>query len=178
MDRLAKGIAAPLGILASISTIVMMLGISADVIYRNLMGESIAGVLELSETALVAAIFFGLAYAGTSGSHVAVDLLTSRLPEAAARACLLVAWLLSFVVLGWLAYATFGRAITSTEQNEIRMGLVNWPLWPARWFIVVGFAALMAVAAANVIRLATKRPLLGEEDGAEPDRTAPSGTER
>lgn len=170
MDRVATMIATPLGVLASISTIVMMLGISTDVAYRNLAGESIPGVLELSETALVATIFFGLAYAGTSNAHVAVDLLTSRLPEAAARVCLLVAWLLACVILGWLAYATFERAMTSFGQNETRMGLVNWPLWPARWFIVVGFVALAVVAVVNVVRVATKRPLLGEEDeGTGPD---------
>lgn len=177
MDRLAKAIATPLGILASISTIVMMLGVSADVAYRNIRGESISGVLELSETALVATIFFGLAYAGTSGAHVSVDLATSRMPKPLARLSLLTAWLLSCVILVWLVYATFGRALTSFERNEIRMGLVNWPLWPARWFIVVGFAALTVVAVANVLRLLRNRPLLGEEDPAAEADAARSGTE-
>ncbi|RNL85314.1 TRAP transporter small permease [Halostreptopolyspora alba] len=164
MDRIAKAIATPLGILASISTIVMMVGISADVVYRNVQGESLSGVLELSETALVAAVFFGMAYAATSGAHISVDLLTSRLPEPVARGCLVVAWVLSCVILTWLCYATFGRAMDSFERGEVRMGLVEWPLWPARWFIVVGLAALLVVSLVNVVRLLTGRSLMGEAE--------------
>ncbi|MBB4929576.1 TRAP-type C4-dicarboxylate transport system permease small subunit [Lipingzhangella halophila] len=174
MDRIARAIAAPLGILASISTIVMMLGISADVAYRNIAGESIAGVLELTESALVATVFFGLAYAGTSGTHIAVDLLTSRLPEKAARGLMLLAWVLGCVILGWLVYASFGQAVDSFERNELRMGLVSWPLWPARWFVVVGFAALLLVAMVNVARLLTGRPLMGDPNGEAGSGDAPT----
>lgn len=85
MEKVAERIAIPLGILASASTIVMMLGISADVVYRNVAGRSIPGVLELTESALVATVFFGLAYAGTSGSHIAVDLLVRRFPRRVAQ---------------------------------------------------------------------------------------------
>lgn len=163
LDRITKAVATPLGVLASLSTIVMMLGISAEVVYRNLKGRSIPGVLELSETALVATVFLGLAYAGVTGSHIAVDLLISRLPARLAHGVVLVSWTLSSVTLAWLTYASFGRATDSLERGEVRMGLVNWPLWPARWFIVIGFAALLLVALVNIVHLLRGRPLLGDE---------------
>lgn len=164
MDKLAESISVPLGILASVSTIVMMLGISAEVAYRNIQGRSIPGVLELSESALVATVFFGLAYAGTSGSHIAVDLLVTRLPRQVAKWTMGTAWALSVAVLGWLTYASLERALDSVSRGEARMGLVSWPLWPARWVIVVGFAAFLLVALTNLVRLLRGRQAMGEGD--------------
>lgn len=164
MDKLAESISVPLGILASVSTIVMMLGISAEVAYRNIQGRSIPGVLELSESALVATVFFGLAYAGTSGSHIAVDLLVTRLPRQVAKWTMVTAWALSVAVLGWLTYASLERALDSVSRGEARMGLVSWPLWPARWVIVVGFAAFLLVALTNLVRLLRGRQAMGEGD--------------
>lgn len=164
MEKLAERIAQPLGVLASVSTIVMMLGISADVLYRNTAGRSIPGVLELSESALVATVFFGLAYAGTSGSHIAVDLLVSRLPRVVAQWTMVLAWVLSAGMLGWLVYAGFQRAMDSLERGETRMGLVNWPLWPARWIIVLGFTAFLLVALVNIVRLVRGQLPMGEEE--------------
>lgn len=164
MDKLAESISVPLGILASVSTIVMMLGISAEVAYRNIQGRSIPGVLELSESALVATVFFGLAYAGTSGSHIAVDLLVTRLPRQVAKWTMVTAWALSVAVLGWLTYASLERAMDSVSRGEARMGLVSWPLWPARWVIVIGFAAFLLVALTNLVRLLRGRQAMGEGD--------------
>lgn len=163
MDKVARAIATPLGILASISTIIMMVGICAEVVYRNVQGRSIPGVLELSESALVATVFFGLAYAGTTGSHIAVDLLVSRLPKRVAQSLMVVAWVLSAAVLAWLTTANIARATSSLERGEIRMGLVNWPLWPARWFIVIGLAAFCVVALANIVNLVRGAAPMGGE---------------
>ncbi|PFG39827.1 TRAP-type C4-dicarboxylate transport system permease small subunit [Georgenia soli] len=167
MEKTAESIATPLGVLASISTIVMMLGISADVVYRNIQGETLAGVLELSESALVATVFFGLAYASINGSHIAVDLLVTRLPRRVAQWTMFVTWLLSAAVLAWLTYASVGRATDSLARSEARMGLVSWPLWPARWFIVIGFAAFLVVAITNIVRLLRGRMPMGEEEGIQ-----------
>lgn len=164
MEKMAERISNPLGILASASTIILMIGISADVVYRNVWGRSIPGVLELSESALVATVFFGLAYAGTSGSHVAVDLLVTRLPRRVALWTTLCAWVLGAGILVWLTYASFLRAVGSLERGEVRMGLVSWPLWPARWFIVIGFAAFLLVAVVNIMLLVRGKQLMGEGD--------------
>lgn len=164
LAKIPRVVAVPLGILASLSTIVMMLGVSAEVIYRNISGKSIPGVLELSESALVATVFLGLAYAGVTGSHIAVDLLVDRLPAALARVLVAIAWILSAGTLMWFTYATFTRATAAFAKGESRMGLLEWPLWPARWIIVIGFVAFLLIAIANVVRLLTGRPLLGESE--------------
>lgn len=161
MKRFVLGTSSFLGVLATLATVTMMVAITVDVIARGVSGASIPGVLELGETVLVAAVFLGLAHTGATNGHIAVDLVTDRLPRRASRWVVAFGWSSTAVILLWLAYATGVRALESTEKNESRMGLVNWPLWPARWLIVVGLVAMLLVAVVNVARLVRGKEVLG-----------------
>ncbi|MDO5701270.1 MAG: TRAP transporter small permease [Bowdeniella nasicola] len=147
--------------LATLATLVMMIAIAIDVVFRLVNSRSVPGVLELSETALVAAVYLGLAYTGVTNSHIAVDLLTERLPERICRWVLTAAWAGSTFILGWMLYATTMRAYASFIAGEERMGLVAWPIWPGRWIIVIGLAAMFLVSAVNFVRTALGREVLG-----------------
>lgn len=152
MERIVNSISSVLGVIATFATVVMMVGIAIDVFYRAFYDKSVPGVLELSETALVTAVFLGMAYTGATNSHIQIDLLTERLPATARRVVVAIAWILTTLFLGWATYSTALRGLKSTAENEIRMGLVNWPLYPARWMIVIGFGAMTLVALVNMIR--------------------------
>ncbi|WP_413544154.1 TRAP transporter small permease [Citricoccus nitrophenolicus] len=171
LRRIASVITVPLGALASLSTIAIMVAITVDVVVRNLGGRSVPGLLEMSESALVATVFLGLAYAGATNAHVAVDLLTAALRPAVARVLIGIAWLGAVAVSVWFVVATLQRALQSTAANELRQGLVDWPVWPARWLIVIGFAAFLLVAVINVVLIVRGQPLLGEDD-VDPDLAA------
>lgn len=168
MEKIIKQISSFLGVLATLATLILMVAIAADVFFRTTYGSSVPGILELSETALVAAVFLGLAYTGATNSHIGVDLLTERLPAHIARWVIFTAWALSSIFLGWLFWATLDRAIESTDRMEARTGLINWPLWPSRWMIVVGVLAMLVVALMNTIRTARGDEVLGV-DPAMPD---------
>lgn len=154
----------PLGALGSISTVVMMIAITADVVSRNITDRSVPGLLELSGTLLVATVFLGLSYAGVANAHVSVDLITSRFPVAVSRRLAGLMWLLGAGMTGWFIYATAKRALASFEMREISVGLVDWPLWPARWIIVIGLVAFLLVALANGYLGLRGEPLLGEDE--------------
>ena len=164
MEKAVKSMSSILGVLATLATLLMMIGIAVDVVFRTLYDRSMPGILELSEAALVAAVFLGLAYTGATNSHIAVDLLTERLPEKVARWVIATAWLLTSVILVWMIYATTSRAIESTERGEVRTGLVNWPIWPSRWVIVVGLVAMLIVAVLNTVRLVLGKEVLGVDE--------------
>lgn len=166
MNRFVIWLSSVLGILATIATLTMMIAIIVDVAARAITGASVPGLFELGETVLVAAVFLGMAYTGATNGHIAVDLLTERLSPAFSRILVLIGWALTAAILIWLIYATGLRALASTESNEMRMGLVNWPIWPGRWLIVVGLAAMLLVSVVNVIRLARHQEVLGYEEAA------------
>ncbi|WP_344684647.1 MULTISPECIES: TRAP transporter small permease [Actinomycetes] len=145
-----------------------MVATTADVINRNVAGRSVAGLLEMSESALVACVFLGLAYAGATNAHVSVDLLTSKLPLGAARRLAGVVWTASATMVVWLLVATTERAIQSTEIGEIQAGMMDWPVWPARWLIVVGYLSFLIIALINAYLSFRNEPLLGEDDEPDP----------
>lgn len=163
MEKSIKAIASTLGILATLATLVMMVSIAIDVFFRLLYDRSVPGVLEISETALVTAVFLGLSYTGVTNSHIAVDLLTERLSKPVLRWVLAAAWTLSTAFLLWILWATLTRAISSLAYGETRMGLVAWPIWPARWIIVIGLAAMLLVSIANLARTIMGNEVLGAE---------------
>lgn len=163
LRRIAYWLSAPLGAIASLATLAVMVAIVIDVISRNITGKSVPGLLEMSESALVAAVFLGLAYAGTTNSHVAVDILTSHINQTVARVLITLMWLAGIIVTTWFLISSTNRAIESFQRSESRTGLVDWPIWPARWIIVIGFAAFLIIALINVILLLRKEPILGED---------------
>lgn len=153
-----------LGVLATLATVAMMVAIVTDVASRAIAGKSVPGLIEFSETALVAAVFLGLAYTGATNGHIAVDLLTERLPKRVSLWLIAFGWVMAVIVIVWMIYGSVFRAIDSYKTNESRMGLVNWSLWPARWIIVVGLTAMLLVAIVNVVRTVSGREVLGHTD--------------
>lgn len=182
MQRAIIGLSRVFAIISALSVVVLMLSITADVVVRTITQASLPGMIELAESCLVVAVFFGLALAGVRGEHVAVTLLADRLSATWNKAFNLVVWIVSTIFLAWMLFATIERAIDATEQGEERFGLVQWPLWPLRWIIVVGFAALLLVAIVNMVRTITRRDPLGagselalaleQEQAAETDSAA------
>jgi TRAP-type C4-dicarboxylate transport system permease small subunit len=163
MEKISTFCASILGVAATLSTVLVMITIVLEVLWRNLVGESLPGVLELSETCLVFAIFLGLASAGVNYEHIAVNLVTDRLPRRVSGPVRFVIWVLVTFILLWLVIASADRAIDSTVASEVRTGIINWALWPSRWAIVIGLGAMLIVSLTNVVRATKGRIPMGAD---------------
>lgn len=166
MERVTVAASRVLAILSALSIVVLMLAIAADVTVRFISKASLPGMLEVAETSLVVAVFFGIAWAGVQGEHVAVTLVTDRLSARANALINVGVWGMSSLFLGWMFYATSTKALDATVNLEERFGLVRWPLYPARWVIALGIAAFLLVAVLNFVRALRGRPVLGEDSTA------------
>lgn len=168
MERLVVAVSRVLGILSALSIVVVMLAIAADVTMRFISKSSFPGMLELAESSLVVAVFFGLGWAAVNGEHVAVTLLTDRMGARPNAVINIIVWAVSSAFLGWMLYATVHRALDATAKLEERFGLVRWPLYPFRWVIALGVAVFLLVALLNLMRAVRGRPVLGDEDAGDP----------
>src|SRR5699024_10440129 len=180
MEKLIRGIARMLAVLSAVAIVIMVIAIAVDVFVRNATGASLPGMIEIAETAMVTAVAFGLAWAGVHGEHVAVTLLTDRFSAKWAKitnifVCALVLfytaylffWVLVFFYTAWLSYANVLNAIQSTQAGEIRFGLVQWPMYPMRWVLTLGFISLLLVALVNLYRCLTNKEPMGFSDEVE-----------
>jgi len=160
MERFVRGLARVMAVISALAIVVLMFAIIADVTSRFFTGRTVPAMLEISESALVVSIFFGLAWAGVTGAHVAVTLLSDRLGPGANRIFEVAVWTLGSVLTTWFIYGSIIRAISATRLNEIRMGLVQWSMWPLRWVIVAGFVAFLLVCLVNLVRALRGRAVL------------------
>jgi TRAP-type C4-dicarboxylate transport system permease small subunit len=152
MEKLIRGMARTLAVLSAASIVVMVIAISIDVFVRNATGGSLAGMIEIAETAMVTSVAFGLAWAGVNGEHVAVTLLTDRFGPRLTRVIHIFVWILTAFYTAWLSYANILHSIDATQLGEVRFGLVQWPMYPMRWVLTLGFISLFLVALVNIYR--------------------------
>lgn len=169
MERIVRTVSRVMAILAAMSIFLLMLAIVVDVSVRSFTNASLPGMVEIAESSLIVAVFFGLAWAGVEGQHVAVTLLSDRLGAKVNHVFDFIVWSLVSLTMLWLVWATTDRAVSATQSHEVRFGLLEWPLYPLRWVIVVGFAALLLVAVTNLFRvLRGESPFLAVNDDAAP----------
>lgn len=167
LEKSVRILSRVLAVLSAASIVAMVLAVATDVVVRNATGASLRGMVEIAETSLVISVFFGLAWAGVKGEHVSVTLLVDRFNAAWTRITQIFVWTLSSGFLVWLLYATTMRAIDSTSMQEQRFGLVRWPLYPLRWVIVIGVAALLLVTLLNLLRTIAGKSALGPDSELE-----------
>lgn len=129
-----------LALLAVSCIVFVLLAVTADVTRRALIGESIGGVVEISEVMMVVIVFLGLGYTESRSGHVSMTLLIRKLSSRSAAIVNSFGLLVVLIIVAWMVWVTGDRALESVAAGEYRFGLVRVPVWPARIAIVVGLA--------------------------------------
>lgn len=109
-----------------------------DVIGTVLLGYPIAGTYEATETLLVLSVFLALGFVHQERAHIAVDLFYWRMGTRSRWAIdvlTLVAMAYYFAVIAWEGWI---KALESWQTGEYSVGLVQFPIYPARFALVVG----------------------------------------
>jgi TRAP-type mannitol/chloroaromatic compound transport system permease small subunit len=162
MRRFIDQVSSLLAVAGALAGVVLMFGITADVANRFLTGGSVRGLLELMETTMVFIVFLGTAYAEQTGTHVRMTLVTSVVPVRLAAAMRLIGMVGATLLVFWMTWQTALRGVESFTRGETQMGLMQWPLWPARLVIPLGllFLALQLAfrCADSVTALRTGEP--------------------
>ena len=117
------------GLSTAISVLFLTFGITISVAARALGLGTIDWMLEASEYALLVLTFLGAPWALRRGAHVKVDVITSSMPPALARACEIIANLLglavSVVLFGW----GFKTGLLSERANSVIYKVLIFPEW-------------------------------------------------
>lgn len=119
--------------LACLIVLAIMAMIVIEVVYRYLLNDPIAWVLDVTIYMLVFVFFLALAPALESGSHIEVDLFDPLIPAAARKAQQVVGkslTLLFAVIFFWFVFAYYREIVDNDEMSftilPIRLALVYW----------------------------------------------------
>ena len=135
--------------------LVLLMGYTVlDVVMRYVFNKPFSGSLEITEFAMSAIVFLGIAYCGWLGGHVAVDILDRPLENPRLRFIPVLLTLVSallFVAMAWLGAI---EALTSTQRIS---NMMRWPHWPFQLTVAFGSAMYAAVLLVQTARLLRKK---------------------
>jgi len=115
----------------------LMLITSVDVVGRDLFGYPIPGTVELSQYMLAVFILLGLAFSQQVKAHVAISLVTSRLPQRAQLLLSIIATLLCLFISCILVWQGW---MVGVEERAVS-DMLRVPQYPFR--LIVSVAALL-----------------------------------
>jgi TRAP-type transport system small permease protein len=124
---------------AAVATLVVMLAMTADAVSRKIHG-SLPGAYNTSLALLALIMFLPQGYAQIRRSHVSIDLITSHFNPKIQSVLMIAATVLGVALFGMLTWGSCQRAWQSTVIREVWIGVYDYPAWPFRWFIPLGFA--------------------------------------
>lgn len=150
-DRVAQWLAAAGVALLMLMTLVLM----ADISTRKTLNFAILGTIDLTQLAVMLAVFFALPLAFLHESHVNVDFFTSRLPPRALAALNCATALLSTALLIAIVWYSFGQARIQYAQGDksMTLGIPMLVYWvPMLIGSALSVAATLLIAAREAVR--------------------------
>jgi TRAP-type C4-dicarboxylate transport system permease small subunit len=147
----------------------MMLHVSLDVISKYVWSQPIVGTLEtVSSYYMVALLFLPLAEVSRRCQHIRVEVFTSWLAPRPLAACVAIGLAICAAYGGMMAWRGGVEAMRMTAIREAwETALWDMEVWPARWFVPIGCAAMSLVFVMQALErawfAASGSPLSSEE---------------
>jgi len=148
LERLALGVLLVGG--AGMLT-AMFLG-AGDVVGTQFLGSPVPGAKEITESTMVLIVFGALAYAQIRSKHIRVELVYTHMGARVRAGMDVLADMAALTFFGLLLWQAIGEAMLSSRIGEAAHGLLRFPLYPARWIIVVGTVLLLAQLVLDLLR--------------------------
>lgn len=143
LTRVVKNMALLLLILGGTGTLGCMFLGTGDVLGTQFAGWPIPGAKELTESTMVLIVFGALAYAQIRRSHIRVELVYTHVNPRTRAIMDVITVLAALVFFSLLFWQGVGEAIQSWRIQEADVGLIRFPLYPARTVLVLGTALLI-----------------------------------
>jgi len=133
--------------------IVMMLHVCADVAGKYV-SRPIYGTIEVvSAYYMVAAVFLPLAYVSARDRHIVVELFTRNLKGRRLTRWQGAVGIVTFAYVALMAWMTLEEAIERTVGREVWESSGSFIyVYPSRWMLPAGCAAMAAVVLVKLIR--------------------------
>ena len=146
-------------VVTSVIFCLMMAAVTAQIIMRDVFNNPLLWSEEFARYVYVWLVFIGSAYCVTQEKHVAVTLLTDRLPVCVQKAMKIICNLL---IAGALVYMLPHAAAYAAKQSSLFSGCMQIPMSLVFSAVPVGYALIVFHMLAQIVLILTKK---GEEAG-------------
>jgi len=136
--------------------IMLLMGYTVlDVVLRYVFNRPFSGSLELTEFAMSAIVFLGIAYCGWRGGHVAVDILERPLEHPHLRFIPVILTFIGAMLFAAIAWLSAAEALSSMHRIS---NMMRWPHWPFQLTVALGSAMYAIVLLVETLTLLRRRP--------------------
>jgi TRAP-type C4-dicarboxylate transport system permease small subunit len=135
--RVIEKVGDVLAVIAAGALTLIMFVMAVDAIGRKVKGP-LPGGYETSMALMVLVMFLPMAFAERKKANISVDLVSRLFPSKVRNILEAIGAILGvaiFVLITWLGVEA---AKNSTLVGETWPGIVNYPVWPFRWFVPIG----------------------------------------
>ena len=143
-----------MALLGGWALVALMVYTVADVVLRYGFNRPFSGSLELTEFAMSAIVFLGIAYCGWLGGHVAVDILERPLEHPKLRFVSVVLTFISAILFVAIAWLTLVEALGTMHRVS---NMMRWPHYPFQFIVAFGAAMYAIVLLIQTFRLIRRR---------------------
>jgi len=138
----------------------MFLGV-ADIVGTQLLHVPVPGPFEITESTMVLIVFGALAYAQIRRAHIRVELIYTHVGPRVQAAMDVITDIAALVFFGLMLWQAKMEAEYSYQINERTVGLIRFPLYPARIILAAGTGLLVIRLALDLV-IDTRRIFTGE----------------
>lgn len=131
-------------LISGISMLLMMIAGALDIIGTNVFAWPIPATFEFMTTMMVVVVFFALSLAQARKAHLRVEVIYQHMPRAVQFLVDIFQYAMTAVFFALIAYFGWLAAGLGFAQGEYASGIVNFPIWPARFAMAIG-ATLMTI---------------------------------
>jgi TRAP-type C4-dicarboxylate transport system permease small subunit len=152
--------------IAGASILVMTLAGGTDVLSTAVLGKPIPTVYELTETLMVLVVFLCLGHLQLVNGNIAIDILPNHLGPRGKRIQGAVGEAIALAFFTALTWQAWLMAVDSWSIREYSLGLVPFPLYPAKFAVAAGGALTALSCAFKLLRIVSGRQISFTRDDA------------
>lgn len=123
-----------------------------DIIFTYVFGRPIHGVFEATQTLMVITVFLGLGAIHMNRSYISVEIGYDLMPRWGKRMSEALTLLLMLGFFGTLAWRGWGNAVHSWRIGEYTSGIVQFPVYPAKFAIAIGCTVAVVCCLYDLLR--------------------------
>jgi TRAP-type C4-dicarboxylate transport system permease small subunit len=128
----------------------MMMLLIIDIVFRSA-DMPLHGLAELSVFVMMIVIYLGLSRCEEYSEHVGLEFATNKLSNKARRVVAAAVQFLAVATVGLMFYAITTDAWSAFETNSSIEGLIDLPIWPTKFIMVVGMVFFLLQTIVNLV---------------------------
>lgn len=140
--------------ISGISTVIMMIHVTTDILTKHLFDYQIEGTMEfVASYNMVIIVFLPLAYVAAHEGHIIVELFTRALPDRTVSKLDGAMGVITFLFMALFTWVSAVEAIGRTIEGEVELtGDDVLIIWPSRWLLPIGCGIMAAFVLIRLIK--------------------------